>query len=41
MLATYGWWPWLGSLLFILIWVAIASRLIASTEANKQKGGTS
>jgi len=24
MLATYGWWPWLGSLLFIVIWVAIA-----------------
>ena len=24
MLATYGWWPWLGSLLFLIIWVAIA-----------------
>ena len=24
MLATYGWWPSLGSLLFIVIWVAIA-----------------
>jgi hypothetical protein len=24
MLATYGWWPWLGSLLFLIMWVAVA-----------------
>ena len=24
MLATYGWWPWLGSILFLIVWIAIA-----------------